>query len=324
MECREVKKLIRDAGSGELASNAGLLAHIKACGSCSVKYGFILKMSRAAAMKESMRLPAGFEDKVWDRIGEPIPSILSSLRNSFLRKWAYAAVAAAAVVICFTVILKNGRPANNAGELAVKPPATAPAVAAVVKNGITNITEDVQAGQKTGAPAVLAENNTPLQKDVAGVPTAVIEAPKEAIYPKTAAGAYAGAAQAPAAIAPPAGNGPGQVKYASVEEELTATFKKEDEIRGDIAVFNNIFHPLKGEVVTIKYRVKDAGKVIVIVYDRKGKVIKRIYSGDRAAGIYTETWNGKDENGITAANGVYIIYIKAGSLESKVKTAIIK
>lgn len=85
-----------------------------------------------------------------------------------------------------------------------------------------------------------------------------------------------------------------------------------------------MFHPLKGEVVTIKYSIQKAGAVVIIVYDRKGKIIKRILNGLKQPGFYSGTWDGQDENGVTAGNGIYIIYVKAGSVESKIKTGLIK
>jgi hypothetical protein len=330
MKCNEAGSLIRSAPDTEISGNRSLISHIKTCKTCSKKYGAILKISMATAMKEQLRLPADFTDRVWDKIGEPNPS--ASFINSLLRpKWVFAAAVSACAILLVAAALNRTAVKPAGKELAANP---------AVRT--EKIKHDINNEMQTAQSIAPADENTAVKQAPPGqinvaekiAVNSVLHKDAAAPAPERGDAAFNGnpgqgialarvPAQAPAGNVAAAGaaNTPDN---RTVQEELAAALIKGDEIKGDVAVYGNIFHPLKGEVVTFKYRVKAAGNVLIIAYDRKGKNIKRVYSGPRDAGIFTQTWDGKDENGITAANGIYIIYIKAGNIENKIKVGIVK
>jgi flagellar hook assembly protein FlgD len=50
------------------------------------------------------------------------------------------------------------------------------------------------------------------------------------------------------------------------------------------------------------------------VYDVAGRLVDVLVDEARPAGVYTETWNGRDRLGNAAASGVYFCRIVAGDL----------
>jgi hypothetical protein len=317
MKCSEVKNILKNDSDPEIAANKGLISHIRECCECSKKYGVILNLSMATAMKEEMRLPADFEGKVWKKIGGPNPAF-SFLRNIMQPKWA---IAAAAVIMLFLIavpLMNKGAMKNNIKDIAVKP--ADKTVIKVTQKANPGATDALKGSKPQPGNAVaenIVEKQAPQKQETVAVPKQIQQgnpgftAHYSASAPsyKTASGAASGS----------------KISAAGVQKELTASYNKgEDDLKGDVAVSGNVFHPLQGEAVTIKYRIKKAAKVIMAVYDRKGKVVKMIYNGEQGQGVFTESWNGKDNNGIIAGSGIYIIYLKTDSGENKIKVGVIK
>jgi hypothetical protein len=320
MKCSEVKSILTNDSDAEISANSGLISHVRACKACSRKYGFILNLSAATALKETVRLPLDFESRVWDKIGEPNPSF-SFLQNIIRHKWALAAAAAAIILLAAVPHINKGAVSKNAKEMFVK-------INNNAQGGIKNaekadLKEPVKfsGGQRENIAADNAVVKQNIEKQEAVPKTGKIQPgnPEYTADHSAPAPLYmAGSSVVPAGKVAAAGVNP-------VQQELTASYKKgEDEINGDVAVFGNVFHPLQGGAVTIKYRVKNKANVVMMAYDRRGKVMKRIFSGERMPGIYTESWNGTDDSGITAGSGVYVIYLKTDSSENKIKVGIIK
>jgi hypothetical protein len=320
MECSEVKAVLKCDSDVEITENKGLVSHVRSCRECSEKYGFILKLSLATAAKDEMRLPADFEDRVWKKIGEPNPSF-SFLRNILQPKWAFAAAAALVLFLVAVPLMNKGPEKNSPKEIAVKP---ADNKVVEIKQGIKAASGDnLKKSAQTGS--VVAESAVEKQAHQKQEPAA---APKQV---QPGAAGITAKYSAPAPSNKTAGNtAAGGKKISSaginqVQKELTASYNKvEDDLKGDVAVSGNVFHPLQGETVTIKYRIKNAARVIMAVYDRRGKAVKMIYNGEQAPGIYSETWNGAGDNGIISAGGIYIIYLKTDSAENRIKVGVIK
>jgi len=79
----------------------------------------------------------------------------------------------------------------------------------------------------------------------------------------------------------------------------------------------------------IKYSVPFRNPTIRIeIYDRKGRLIRTLVSGENTGSRKTILWDGKKDNGSIAAIGIYIIYFEAydpetGKILSKKDTAVI-
>jgi len=50
--------------------------------------------------------------------------------------------------------------------------------------------------------------------------------------------------------------------------------------------------------------------IIIEIYDIQGKRIKSLFNGSKSPGLNTVSWDGKTENGIDAASGIYFYRLK--------------
>ena len=79
--------------------------------------------------------------------------------------------------------------------------------------------------------------------------------------------------------------------------------------------YPNPFNPS----TSIDFEVFESSNVSLNVYDLSGRLVKNLLSGNLNSGVYTIEWNGKNNNGISAAAGVYFY-----SISSKENTIIKK
>ena len=68
----------------------------------------------------------------------------------------------------------------------------------------------------------------------------------------------------------------------------------------------------------IPYQLSDSAPVTITIYDMAGAVIRRLDLGQQAAGVYASRgraayWDGRDQQGETAASGVYVVQLRAGA-----------
>ena len=80
-------------------------------------------------------------------------------------------------------------------------------------------------------------------------------------------------------------------------------------VQGIEKIFPNPFNP----ETSIGYIVKDAAQVKVAIYDFRGRLVARLYDGDREAGNFRAVWNGRDMNGIPCSSGIYLARVTIGS-----------
>jgi hypothetical protein len=315
MKCGEVKNILKNDSDAEIAANSGLISHVRACRVCSEKYGFILKLSMATAIRDEVRLPVDFEEGVWEKIGGPNPSF-SLLRNILQPGWAVAAAAALALVLVLVPLINKGAVKNSDKVIAAKP---APKTEAIIKQDSAPAALKKTETQPGNAVAenVVEKQTAQKQETAAALNQVKQENPVFTSHYPAPAASYKTAANTAA--------GTNKISAAGVQKELTASYNKgEDDLKGDVAVSGNVFHPLQGETVTIKYRIRKTAGVIMAVYDRRGKAVKMIYNGEQGPGIYSEAWNGAGDNGIVSAGGIYIIYLKTDSAENRIKVGVIK
>jgi len=76
----------------------------------------------------------------------------------------------------------------------------------------------------------------------------------------------------------------------------------------------NPFNPL----TLIRFAVASPGWVELRVYDVVGRPVRKLAEGTRAVGRYEVTWDGRDDDGVSVASGVYMYELRApGRVESK-------
>ena len=69
---------------------------------------------------------------------------------------------------------------------------------------------------------------------------------------------------------------------------------------------------------TLRFELGRAADVQLEVYDLQGALVRRICSGRREAGRYTESWDGRDGSGRRIAKGIYLVrFSAAGQHESR-------
>lgn len=72
-------------------------------------------------------------------------------------------------------------------------------------------------------------------------------------------------------------------------------------------------NPFVGES-EITFALPAAERVTLRVYDVHGRLVRTLVNESRAAGVYHETWNGRDEAGRDLASGVYLLQFRAGAV----------
>jgi parallel beta-helix repeat protein len=90
-------------------------------------------------------------------------------------------------------------------------------------------------------------------------------------------------------------------------------------------LYNNLFDPTKNEEVIIKYELVSNEDVSIKIYDFGGNLVKNIIDNEyRSAGIHTETWDGKNEDDVIVASGIYLVQINTGSFKETKKAAVVE
>jgi len=78
----------------------------------------------------------------------------------------------------------------------------------------------------------------------------------------------------------------------------------------------------------IRYDIPVNGFIELTIYNILGKKIKTLFSGFKNAGIYTTTWNGKDDNGNNVSSGIYFCKLhvdnNSSSYEKMMKIIVLK
>jgi flagellar hook assembly protein FlgD len=84
--------------------------------------------------------------------------------------------------------------------------------------------------------------------------------------------------------------------------------------------FPNPFNP----TTTIKYDLKDAGKVTLKVYNMLGQEVRTLVSRNESAGFKSVVWDGRDNSGKMVSSGLYIYRLEAGKFIKSHKMLLVK
>lgn len=93
----------------------------------------------------------------------------------------------------------------------------------------------------------------------------------------------------------------------------------------EVYAYPNPFSP-DDEVCRIRYRPNGSGSVTIKVYDYAMMPVRTILQNATRAGQadQDEIWDGKDDNGKQAANGLYYIQVKTGDADSWAKVIVLQ
>jgi hypothetical protein len=94
--------------------------------------------------------------------------------------------------------------------------------------------------------------------------------------------------------------------------------------RGDVTILNNVINPLRGEKAGLYYSLSSAGYVTITVFDLKGDIVNVLYRGQRAAGEYSTTWDGRNRGGRIVARGLYFIKVVGPDMNEIRKVLVVK
>jgi hypothetical protein len=85
----------------------------------------------------------------------------------------------------------------------------------------------------------------------------------------------------------------------------------DDAIPGD-ARLQNVPNPFHAST-TIQFTLPRAGEVKLDVFDLSGRIVRQLYRGSLPTGAHSVTWDGLDQTGHRAPEGVYFYRLTAGS-----------
>lgn len=105
------------------------------------------------------------------------------------------------------------------------------------------------------------------------------------------------------------------------EIQITVT---ENTSNASLPTYKNVFNPRRGEKAEIGFTVDEAGSVTITLYNRIGEQIRVLLHDDRPAGIYVESWDGRNSQGSWVASGVYQALIKTESKTQIQKVILVK
>jgi subtilisin-like proprotein convertase family protein len=86
------------------------------------------------------------------------------------------------------------------------------------------------------------------------------------------------------------------------------------------AAVPNPFNPM----TTVSYAVHVDGPVLIAVHDVSGRRVRTLVDGPRKAGGYEARWDGRDEDGLPVASGVYFCRMYAGIERGETKLVLLK
>ena len=75
-----------------------------------------------------------------------------------------------------------------------------------------------------------------------------------------------------------------------------------------LPAYPNPFNPR----TTITYHLPETAEVSLIIYNSLGQSVWEVVSGNRIAGEYKVTWDGRDYHGLDVTSGLYICHFKSG------------
>lgn len=92
---------------------------------------------------------------------------------------------------------------------------------------------------------------------------------------------------------------------------------------GDASIPGNLFHPDQGQPLQLKFSAPAEGEVVIELFNRLGQRVRSI-SRSVQPGSYTELWDGRNDQGLLVAAGIYVAQFRGKGLFKTVKFAVIK
>jgi len=95
--------------------------------------------------------------------------------------------------------------------------------------------------------------------------------------------------------------------------------------RGGVTILNNVINSNNRETTYIRYNLVRPGRVTIQVYTLDGTLVKSIRRNEyRAAGEYTDAWDGTNNGGRSVARGMYFVRVVAPDIDEIRKVMVVK
>jgi serine protease AprX len=91
----------------------------------------------------------------------------------------------------------------------------------------------------------------------------------------------------------------------------------------DYTLSNNYPNPFNNST-RINFILKEASDAELIIYDMLGQRVKTLFSASQISGAYSILWDGRGDNGVHCASGVYIYRLRINSDEFSKKMVLLK
>jgi hypothetical protein len=87
-----------------------------------------------------------------------------------------------------------------------------------------------------------------------------------------------------------------------------------------IAAYPNPFNPQ----TTVRFTNPQSGRVEIAIYDATGRRVRRLISGELAAGEHRAVWDGRGDDGRAVGSGLYFARLRAQTATTSVKLMLVK
>lgn len=104
---------------------------------------------------------------------------------------------------------------------------------------------------------------------------------------------------------------------------ITSIGGKEREIPQAFAVAPNYPNPFNPST-TIRYQVPQSGEVRLVIYNLTGQPVRTLLNTRVEAGLHTQLWDGRDDQGEQVSSGVYIYRLTANGYTSSRRMVLIR
>lgn len=116
---------------------------------------------------------------------------------------------------------------------------------------------------------------------------------------------------------------PVQVAFASHLILLTGIESADGVVPAVVELFQNYPNPFN-PLTTIKYRLNRPARVTLTVYNLLGERVRTLVNSNQDRGLHRIKWDGKGEDGLNLASGVYVYRIEAGEFSAVRKLMLVK
>jgi hypothetical protein len=78
------------------------------------------------------------------------------------------------------------------------------------------------------------------------------------------------------------------------------------------------------EAVVVRFQTGRAAPARIRIHDVAGRIVRTVLDGDLPAGSHAVAWDGRDQDGLRVASGVYYYVVRSGAREARGRLALIR